>query len=118
VDFGFRILQKGDHANCSRQYILARPFQATGAAGKRWRSLRIDVTPQALDIRWEGEPIAHLSVSTRQREWLGLLKNLTPSPALKNDFAAEGGLGLYVIKGEAAFRNVVVEPLAKPAPNH
>jgi serine/threonine-protein kinase len=119
VDFGFRILQKGDHANCSRQYILARPFQATGAEGKRWRSLRIDVTPDAIEICWEGEIIAHISASKRQREWLGLLKNLAPTQALKNDFATEGGLGLYVIKGEAAFRNVVVEPLAsRPLSGH
>ncbi len=73
-----------------------------------WRKLAVEVTPEKVQLYWEGQPLQGLSPAE--------LRNLcqqagnVAAPA-EYKFAPEGALGLYVFQGKASFRQVKVEPL-------
>jgi hypothetical protein len=93
-----------------------------------WRTLEMEVTPERIKVRWEGERI----ISTRGGQHKdgcdpkmplqlasGIMGNIhprhkdgPPEPVVIDaELALGGGLGLYVEQGVAAFRSVVIEPL-------
>jgi serine/threonine protein kinase len=87
----------------------ARP--PLGALGP-WRSIAVQVRPEAIKVFWEGDciattPRAPLMVNARRL----IARPNQPLPANSPQFAPRGGLGLYVSMGVASFRNVIVEPL-------
>jgi serine/threonine-protein kinase len=75
-----------------------------------WRTLAVKVMPQAVEAFWEGKSIGtwHRDdpLFGPRRLFEGFAE-IDPRKAL----APEGGLGLYVFRGEAAFRQVIVEPV-------
>jgi hypothetical protein len=84
-----------------------------GATGG-WCKLIVDVTPEGLTVR-VGETLLR-TVPRREQDrkvelwWRGRHRDrivLPPPPA----FPPEGGLGLFVYRSTARFRNVIVEPL-------
>lgn len=77
---------------------------------KEWRKIRIEVTPEVVRWYWEGE----LVISVEKAQQLKLAATLTRHQELEGnqpEFPRRGGLGLFVDKSRASFRNVVVEPL-------
>jgi eukaryotic-like serine/threonine-protein kinase len=85
-------------------------FKAHGAQNGDWRTLTVEVRPTGVKVFWE-TPAARLpagELTARQvRDGLTTaLKGLAEA-----EFLPRGGLGLYVERSDAAFRNVVVEPL-------
>jgi serine/threonine protein kinase len=75
-----------------------------------WRRLAVEVTPERIRAFWRDELIGELPLATLR--FIG--KAMPGAPAGLNpafEFAPDGALGLYVYRGEAAFRNIVVEPL-------
>jgi hypothetical protein len=77
-----------------------------------WHQIAVVVTPEIIEINWDGLRIArrsrkHLETVILPMWWSGMEKPVIPSV-----LGSRGSLGLYVERGEAWFRNVVVEPLA------
>jgi serine/threonine-protein kinase len=88
-------------------------FRPGGVRGSPWRRLRLEVTAAAVQVQWENEksyevPADRMVEQTAQQvadsPWAGLHPTLD----------SEGSLGLYLYRGSASFRNVVVEPLHAP----
>jgi serine/threonine-protein kinase len=104
----------GKHLQASgRQTQL---FQAAGLLGGEWRTLTVEVSPDAVRAFWgpRNQPAGVLPV----REALENLRKAqaqaprgNPSRALQPEFAVRGGVGLLVQQGAASYRNVVIEPL-------
>jgi serine/threonine-protein kinase len=85
----------------------------------QWHSLEVDVTPEAVTARWDGQPFP--MPMERFRRIASRLLVYTPPPDLagrfrqiQGEFDPRGGLGLYVRNGLASFRDVRVTPLAGP----
>ncbi|HTK73924.1 MAG TPA: protein kinase [Gemmataceae bacterium] len=91
---------------------------APGFRRTTWRKLVVEVTPNTVRAVWDdGQPIGKLPVEDIGRQTAGAvtkqiarqgdesLKDLA-----KADFAPRGSLGLFVYRGVAAFRSVVIEP--------
>jgi serine/threonine protein kinase len=76
-----------------------------------WHELAIEVTPEKVRVLWEGNPFDEESATDLTAKATFLFrKDLAPeSPPLW--FSPRGSLGLYVHRGAAEFRRVVVEPL-------
>jgi hypothetical protein len=93
-------------------------FEPAGLKGGDWRQLEVEVTPEEVRARWEGQPLAPLtsswvarsisrSIASSRRGNPAAAAWLPPLPG----YASQGSLGLYVYRGSASFRNIVVEPL-------
>jgi len=86
------------------------PAKVIGAPGP-WRTIEVEVRPESITIFWEGicigrTPRATLMMSARP------LLNKPPQPLATNpEFPPRGGLGLFVTKAVASFRNVTLEPI-------
>ncbi len=95
-------------------------FKPHGVGGG-WRQLVVEVTPDGVAGSFDGRPIRHRPAA----EWEGAaadflagarrsqpnaLYALGPDPS----YSPGGGVGLYVSRGSASFRNVAVEPLGPP----
>jgi serine/threonine-protein kinase len=78
-----------------------------------WHELVVDVTPAAILARWDGRPLPPVPRDWAdhwvRRDWL-TDNRFGPPP----EFPRRGPLGLFVGQGEAAFRNVAVDPLPEP----
>jgi serine/threonine-protein kinase len=91
---------------------------APGFRRTTWRKLVVEVTPNTVRAFWEGDqPIGTIPVKDIVRHTADVLKKrqaLVPEKLWekisKGDFAARGSLGLFVNRGSAAFRSVVIEP--------
>jgi serine/threonine-protein kinase len=86
-----------------------------------WRQLSLEVTPDGVEGLWEGLSIGKITASRWERDTETYLAATQAGPSafplgqgLAFTYAPSGGLGLYVYHGSAAFRHVVVEPLAEP----
>jgi hypothetical protein len=64
----------------------------------------VEVTPETVRPFWEGEALG-------AAQPVAELLEKVPLPGPKFEFSPQGGVGLYVERGRASFRNVVVEPL-------
>jgi len=76
-----------------------------------WRRLAVEVTPESVRLFWDDDKPFRVMTIAEVRElgeaWKPQGKVIFP----EIDFDPEGALGLYVYRGQAAFRNVVVRPL-------
>jgi serine/threonine-protein kinase len=91
---------------------------APGFRRTTWRKLVVEVTPTAVRAIWEdGQPIGKLAAKDIIRQTSDALKERAArhpeeswKDLLSGDFAARGSLGLYVFRGSASFRSVLIEP--------
>ena len=76
-----------------------------------WRSLRIAVTRRHVRVTWEGDDVF---VVTRAEldEYARVLARNPPVAGVELSLPASGGIGLYVNKSGASFRNVRIIPSA------
>jgi serine/threonine-protein kinase len=90
-------------------------FKPHADTASPWHVLEVTVTPTTVTARWDGQPFS-LATATIQQ---AIDKETTPEPppggpllrGLQPAFVARGGLGFYVWKGSASFRDVHVTPL-------
>jgi eukaryotic-like serine/threonine-protein kinase len=96
---------------------LCRP---AGLGKTGWRRLALTVTPDAVRATWDGDPnqevvgpLADLAAATAR--WRADAARRPAGPpwadAVRPAFRPRGGAGVYVFRGSAAFRSVVIEPL-------
>jgi serine/threonine-protein kinase len=71
-----------------------------------WRRLAVVVTPEKIQVFWEGAFVSEISFA-QLRTLCNVPLPLNPKP----EFAPDGSLGLCVLRGQASFRRVLVEPL-------
>jgi serine/threonine-protein kinase len=89
-----------------------------GASGGSWRRLTLDVTQDNVRGTWgEKEAIGELSTALleeKARMALATMQDLKAQGAslkgIDPQFSPRGALGIYVYKGSASFRRVVIEP--------
>src|SRR5262249_33660585 len=96
-------------------------FQSAGALGVRpsWRSLTLEVAPEGVTGFWEEKTfVGRLSareLGPEVRKSLEKKRQDQPEEphfrGLEPDFVPRGSLGLYVSRGSASFRCVVLQPL-------
>jgi serine/threonine-protein kinase len=82
----------------------------TVVTGAVWRSLAVRVTPETAAVYWDGELLGSITrdfIGQRARFVLAGNPELQP----KQEFPAEGGLGLFVKQGGASFCHVGIEPI-------
>jgi hypothetical protein len=76
-----------------------------------WRHLAVEVGPQGARAFWEDEGVGQVAIAD-VRKYAGRLRLLRPWMApVDPGFPLRGGLGLYVRKSTASFRQVEVRPL-------
>jgi hypothetical protein len=114
------LLQRYRYPDCVRRStrLVSHPFppaQQLEKGSRRWRQLAVVVTPERWEVLWLRDPVGS---TLRDRVEQFSREDLNPAgdarchrPDLAPPFSPRGGLGLYVKQGQAAFRNVVVEPL-------
>jgi serine/threonine-protein kinase len=98
--------------------LAPRLFDPAGANGGPWRPLVLDVTPEGVRGTWgDKASIGALSAKGIEKDIrfaLASMRTRKPQGALlagiNPKFSPRGGLGLYVYKGVASFRRVVIEP--------
>jgi serine/threonine-protein kinase len=98
-----------------RQISLGKPvtFKPAGAMGGPWRKLEMRVTASAVSASWDGRPLAPFTLEKARSALETLPVKLAPAaplPAHRAD-PAWGGLGVYLFRGAASFRNVTLRPL-------
>lgn len=81
-------------------------FKAAGVGGGPWRTLTIKRSQEGIDATWDGQPLSNWSKEKSLHE-LTYLVDDDLKEALRQRFG-RGGIGLYVHRGTAAFRNVTV----------
>jgi hypothetical protein len=86
------------------------PDGARVPGARPWRSVAADVTPDKVTVLWEGRPVGEVTWATLRRPG-SFLPPGTPGAADEYPLAPQGGLGVYVSRGVASFRQVVIEPL-------
>src|SRR5262249_13603810 len=103
------------------QWLTPAEPGAADPAGRPWHELIVEVTPKAVHASWDRKAFEEMTVGELvQRVTKKLKSNQRRDPgatwihAVNPDFAPRGSLGLYVYKGSASFRQVVVEPFGKP----
>lgn len=101
----------------------AAPIVASGLddefapmAGKKivgpWRKVVAEVTPETIRIGWAANLLpGELSRDKLMKITRSLINKPAPLIGVHPGFSPRGGLGLYVCRGAASFRLVVVEPL-------
>jgi serine/threonine-protein kinase len=103
-------------------------FEAAGLGGGRWRRLVVEVTPRSVRGFW-GEkedsvlvPVGELNAQTWVRNtqhkidrWNKQKPGEPHANSVRPEWKPRGSLGLYLYRGSASFRRVVVEPL-NPSP--
>lgn len=93
-------------------------YSSPNLADKQWRKLAFKVTPETVAAYWQGEEFASVSLAkanTLAEEGRFRMKEepLTSSlPDFRCEFTPRQGLGVVVLNGMAAFRNVTIEPVA------
>jgi hypothetical protein len=75
----------------------------------KWRHLDVVVLADRVSVNWEGENIGE--ITDRAMAELSLEANNPANADRYFHFDPHGGLGLYVYRGTASFRNVQIEPL-------
>jgi serine/threonine protein kinase len=95
-------------------------FKPAGLGGD-WRLLAVEVTPDGVKGFLDQIPLGTLLASRWERQvWeaLGGIRRAQPKALYVQGpdpvYAPGGGVGLYVYRGSAYFRRVVIEPLDKP----
>jgi hypothetical protein len=81
----------------------------------QWRKLVVEVRPRTVHVSW-GESEREISIeelTDKTNDPLAVDIRI-PNPPPPPPFDARGGLGLYVEKGSAYYRNVTVQALRSP----
>ncbi len=100
---------------------LGAIFQPAGAAGGDWRDLEVVVTPESIRGYRDGQLVGEVSVRQINQQFRTSVAMLCrglpghpPYQSIPAQFEPRGALGLYVLRGSAYFRSVVIEPLPDP----
>jgi hypothetical protein len=104
--------------NFESQYELAHPAvhesflpdSAVEGGERHWRRLAVEVSSESVVVFWEGKRLAEVPWEELQFPEK-LVPPGTPVPQPPLTLGPNGGIGLYLSQGEAAYRNVVIEPL-------
>jgi serine/threonine protein kinase len=98
------------------EIIVALPKKPDGNETP-WRMIRLDVTPEGVRVlgpeKGSATPLTFpLTKLLRAQRNLKSVGNTPPEvAAMRVEFKPQSGIGLFVARGAAAFRRVVVEPL-------
>jgi serine/threonine-protein kinase len=81
-----------------------------------WRRLAISVTPEDLSVFWDDEPLgketwSSLNKNAKDLITLNAVGNPEYARGIPFRFSPRFGIGFYVNKGQASYRNVVLRPL-------
>jgi hypothetical protein len=68
------------------------------------------VTPDAIAAFWDDLPVERLAVASIEEALTTEQKTVAEGNLLKPKPLPRGGVGVYVFRGTASFRNVVVTP--------
>lgn len=79
-----------------------------------WRRIEVHVTPIEVKAFCNGRLMGIYLVSNDQKKIAKAWRNLHPVASPIPAFPPRGGLGLFIVRGPANFRNIVVEPLPQP----
>jgi serine/threonine-protein kinase len=106
---------KGPGANRTFS-LLGKVFPLPGAeAGSEdWHALAVEVTPAQLRVFWDNRPVGTVSAAALKISSQAFEEDGAAPGRPRFELAPRGGLGLFVYRGSASFRRVVVEPLAGP----
>jgi len=101
--------------------VIGPSFDPEGEDNDRWHELEVAVTPERLTARWDGQEFSTSAADLRDRAGPILKRSKSgrkaPFPTgFQPDYDPRGGLGLYVYRGSAAFRDVSLVPL-DPVPD-
>jgi serine/threonine protein kinase len=94
--------------NCAHHFRLPIP-----ATDPPWRRMRIVLTKDDLSVSWEGQVVCRLSRTDVARCKVGQDPRCDTA-SLR--FEPRGGLGFYVHKSTASFRNVRLQPILDSLP--
>jgi serine/threonine-protein kinase len=86
------------------------PLEADQRGAIPWRSLEVEVKPDAVEAWWEEHPLGRADAG-RLAEVSALLSQPPRGRLNGSPFQTAGELGLFVLQGDVSFRRVVVEPL-------
>jgi serine/threonine-protein kinase len=79
-----------------------------------WHAMSVEVTPTGTTVLWDGWQVCRIPQTTEQEEagrWWRVMREDGEALSQPPPFSPRGALGLIVIRADATFRNVVVEPL-------
>lgn len=92
----------------------------SGLTNTGWRTLTVDVTPRMIRVTWDQDAngIVECEFSALTKDSTGAIADAAKlgfvKPwvgALRPGFNARGGVGLFVYRGSAAFKSVVIQPI-------
>lgn len=89
-------------------YDSSGPAKVFTRKEKTWRHLAIEVRADRIDLYWEGTPLGSRTVADFNH-YLRRASGMTPE--INPSFAPREGLGLFVRRGTAGFRNVMIQHL-------
>jgi serine/threonine-protein kinase len=100
--------------DCRGAGLSSAPFAPAGYLGGDWHDLAVEVTPAGVRGSWDGRAMGALTPQKFVDNVLDSLATVADKPPGHPGYAPRGALGLYVVRGSASFRNVVLEPLPDP----
>jgi serine/threonine-protein kinase len=100
----------GAGANRSSSGLVDHPFEPQ-IKPSPWRPLAVVVTPDQVAVEWDGGKVRALKRAELAGRMRFFARRGPDLGGIEPPFAPGGGLGLYVHRGSASFRNVVIEPL-------
>jgi serine/threonine-protein kinase len=113
-----RLYEEGGGCDQDLVGIAKEMFKPAGLGEKPWHSLTVEVTPAQIRVLFDARPVGDLvpgDMADRISKNLSQLREEQPqffgaeSDPPKLDL--RGGLGLYVYRSSASFRNVALEPI-------
>ena len=111
---------RANSKNCDRDIVAMNQgvFTPVGMARKSWRKLTIEVTPERVRIYLDGNLMGDMDPAKMDRDLadrMPVLVKLDPNLFGPNPVPPRlnlrGGVGLYVSRSSASFRNVTLEPM-------
>lgn len=104
--------------NLHKYALHATPLQATHQGGKVWRKFAVIVGPEKIEYLLDDRSIFTTnaeSLITIVERWINsappLVKRRAQIDTRDLEFRASQGIGLWVLRSKASFRNVVLTPL-------
>jgi len=94
-------------------------FKPSGPQKTGWRELIVEVTPTQIRAHWDGDAngIVDCELTTLTKDSMESIADIQRRgvgipwvSALRPGFNARGGVGLFVYRGSAAFKSVVIHP--------
>jgi serine/threonine-protein kinase len=90
-------------------FVVARGYQVP--AKPHWHKLLVKVTPQNSAVFFDGKILGNFSAADRLKAAKLMTVRREDMQGLLPQFPPDRGLGLFVDKCAASFRNVIVEPI-------